>query len=116
MATAIVGVTCHASRHLAMLAAEAGADYVAFGAFYPSETKDAPSRADPEILSWWQQTTTVPCVAIGGITPANAAPLAAAGADFLAVSAGVWNWPEGPEAAVRAFSAIMTGKGPAADD
>jgi thiamine-phosphate pyrophosphorylase len=103
----MVGVTCHDSRHLAMEAAEAGADYVAFGAFFPTSTKEAPTRADPEILSIWQETMEIPCVAIGGITVATARELARAGADFLAVSAGVWNHPEGPEAAVRAFNAEM---------
>jgi thiamine-phosphate pyrophosphorylase len=102
---AIIGVTCHDSRHLAMDAAEAGADYVAFGAFFDTETKDASTRADPEILSVWQETMLIPCVAIGGITPANCRPLVAAGADFLAVSAGVWRFPDGPAAAVRAFDA-----------
>jgi thiamine-phosphate pyrophosphorylase len=101
----MVGVTCHDSRHLAMEAAEAGADYVAFGAFFPTTTKDAPTRADPEILAIWQETMETPCVAIGGITAQNARSLAAAGADFLAVSAGVWAHPEGPEAAVRAINA-----------
>ncbi len=100
----IVGVTCHDSRHLAMEAAEAGADYVAFGAFFPTTTKEASTQADPEILSIWQETMTVPCVAIGGITVENCRPLAAAGADFLAVSAGVWSHPEGPAAAVAAFN------------
>jgi thiamine-phosphate pyrophosphorylase len=101
----IVGVTCHDSRHLAMEAAEAGADYVAFGAFFDTATKDAKARADPEILSAWQESMQVPCVAIGGITPQNCRPLVAAGADFLAVSAGVWAHPDGPAAAVRAFGA-----------
>jgi thiamine-phosphate pyrophosphorylase len=101
----MVGVTCHASRHLAMQAAEDGADYVAFGAFYPTTTKDAPTRCEPEVLTIWQETMQLPCVAIGGITPENARPLAAAGADFLAVSAGVWGHPEGPAAAVRALNA-----------
>jgi thiamine-phosphate pyrophosphorylase len=101
----IVGVTCHDSRHLAMEAAEAGADYVAFGAFFPTTTKDAPTRADPEILSIWQQTMLIPCVAIGGVTVENCRSLVAAGADFLAVSAGVWGFSDGPAAAVRAFSA-----------
>jgi thiamine-phosphate pyrophosphorylase len=101
----IVGVTCHDSRHLAMEAAEAGADYVAFGAFFPTTTKDAPTHADPEILSIWQEGMLIPCVAIGGITVANCRPLVAAGADFLAVSAGVWGYAEGPGAAVRAFNA-----------
>jgi thiamine-phosphate pyrophosphorylase len=100
-----VGVTCHASRHLAMEAAEAGADYVAFGAFFPTSTKDASTRADPEILSIWQEAMEVPCVAIGGITVATARGLARAGADFLAVSAGVWRHAGGPAAAVAAFDA-----------
>ncbi|ODT57891.1 MAG: thiamine-phosphate diphosphorylase, partial [Phenylobacterium sp. SCN 69-14] len=106
-AQAMIGVTCHDSRHLAMEAAEAGADYVAFGAFFPTTTKDAPTRADPEILTIWQETMEVPCVAIGGITAANAESLAKAGADFLAVSAGVWSHPEGPAAAVRALEAAI---------
>jgi thiamine-phosphate pyrophosphorylase len=99
----IVGVTCHASRHLAMEAAEAGADYVAFGAFFPTETKAAKGRAEIEILEWWNEIFTTPSVAIGGITPENCAPLAKAGADFLAVIGAVWNHPEGPAAAVKAF-------------
>jgi thiamine-phosphate pyrophosphorylase len=103
----IVGVTCHESRHLAMEAAEAGADYVAFGAFFPSSTKEAKHRADPEILRWWSELMTVPSVAIGGITPENCAPLVAAGADFLAVISAVWTHPEGPAAGVKAFLAAM---------
>lgn len=102
-----VGVTCHDSRHLAMEAAEAGADYVAFGAFFPTATKDAPTRADPEILTVWQGIMQIPCVAIGGITVENCGALVAAGADFVAVSAGVWAFPEGPAAAVRAFNAAI---------
>jgi thiamine-phosphate pyrophosphorylase len=103
----IVGVTCHDSRHLAMVAAEAGADYVAFGAFFPTTTKDAAYRADPDLLSWWQALFTVPCVAIGGITAANCRPLIAAGADFLAVSSGVWDDPRGAAAAVREFNRLF---------
>ncbi|MCH8685359.1 thiamine phosphate synthase [Pedomonas mirosovicensis] len=102
-----IGVTCHDSRHLAMEAGEAGADYVAFGAFYPTATKQAPTQADPEILTWWVALSELPCVAIGGITPENAAPLIEAGADFLAVSAGVWAHPEGPAAAVAAFNRLF---------
>lgn len=106
----MVGVTCHNSRHLAMEAAEAGADYVAFGAFFPTTTKEAKTRADPEILSIWQESMQIPCVAIGGITVATARELARAGADFLAVSGGVWNDVQGPAAAVAAFNAeIATG-------
>jgi thiamine-phosphate pyrophosphorylase len=101
----IVGVTCHDSRHLAMEAAEEGADYVAFGAFFETATKAAKASADPEILSIWQETMSTPCVAIGGITVATARLLTAAGADFLAVSGGVWNQVGGPAAAVAAFNA-----------
>lgn len=102
-----IGVTCHNSRHLAMEAGEAGADYVAFGAFFPTTTKATEHEADPEILRWWTVISPIPCVAIGGITPLNAAPLVAAGADFLAVSAAVWGHAEGPEVAVRQFSALF---------
>ncbi|MDO9370603.1 MAG: thiamine phosphate synthase [Sphingopyxis sp.] len=102
-----IGVTCHASRHMAMEAGEAGADYVAFGAFYPTTTKAVEHRAEPEILEWWQGMFELPCVAIGGITVDNARTLIDAGADFLAVSGGVWAHPEGPAAAVRAFSALL---------
>lgn len=105
----IVGVTCHDSRHLAMEAAEAGADYVAFGAFFPTTTKDAPTKAEPEILTIWQETMEVPCVAIGGITAENVAIVAAAGADFAAVSAGLWAHPDGPAAAVSAINAAIAG-------
>ena len=100
----MVGVTCHDSLHLAMEAAEGGADYVAFGAFFPSSTKDAATRADPALLTGWQSDMIVPCVAIGGITVETAAGLAAAGADFLAVSAGVWSYGDGPAAAVKALN------------
>ena len=104
---AMIGVTCHDSRELAMDAAEAGADYVAFGAFFPTTTKETAHRPDPEILSIWQETVETPCVAIGGITPANAGDLARAGADFVAVSAAVWNHPDGPAAAVRDFNQAL---------
>lgn len=106
-AEAQIGVTCHNSRHLAMEAAEAGADYVAFGAFFPTTTKDVQHRADIDTLQKWSLVTEVPCVAIGGITPANAKPLIDAGADFLAVSGAVWNDPQGPAAAVKAFNALL---------
>lgn len=102
-----IGVTCHDSRHLAMEAGEAGADYVAFGAFYPTSTKDTTHRPDPSILSWWTTLFGTPCVAIGGITPDNAAPLVTAGADFLAVSGAVWSGDE--VEAVRAFGRILSG-------
>ncbi|MCG8547210.1 MAG: thiamine phosphate synthase [Alphaproteobacteria bacterium] len=104
---AIVGVTCKNSRHLAMEAAEQGADYVAFGAFFHSTTKPPKNRADPEILEWWDGLMTVPSVAIGGITVENCRPLVAAGANFLAIVSGIWDYPEGPEAAVRAFNEIF---------
>jgi thiamine-phosphate pyrophosphorylase len=97
-----IGVTCHASRHLAMEAGEAGADYVAFGSFFPSSTKASEHRPEPELLTWWQTLFEIPCVAIGGITPENCGPLVAAGADFLAVSHAVWSGDEAE--AVRAFA------------
>ena len=104
---AIVGVTCHDSRHLAMTAAQAGADYVAFGAFFPTTTKTPKASAHPDLLQWWGDVMEVPCVAIGGITIDNCTPLVAAGADFLAISAGVWNYPDGAGAAVSKFTAAM---------
>jgi thiamine-phosphate pyrophosphorylase len=100
----IVGVTCRDSRHEAIEAAEAGADYVAFGAFFPTQTKEAKAKAEIELLRWWSEIMTVPCVAIGGINPANCAPLVAAGADFLAVVSAVWDHPQGPGAAVKEFA------------
>ena len=103
--TAQIGVTCHDSRHLAMEAGEAGADYVAFGAFYPTTTKEVRHHPEPVILSWWSALFELPCVAIGGITPANARPLIDAGADFLAVSGAVWNGDEAE--AVRAFAELL---------
>lgn len=106
-----VGVTCKASRDLAMTAAEAGADYVAFGAFFPSSTKAVTTPAPIEIIEWWAELFEVPCVAIGGITADNCKPLIAAGADFLAVSGGVWNHKDGPEAAVRAFNELFSANG-----
>ncbi len=104
---AIVGVTCHASPHLAMEAAEQGADYVAFGAFFPSATKEAKHHASVDILRWWSAIMTVPCVAIGGITAANCGPLVEAGADFLAVIGAVWSHPDGPAGGVRALNAAI---------
>ncbi|MGH7062635.1 MAG: thiamine phosphate synthase [Stellaceae bacterium] len=103
----IVGVTCGDSRDRAVTAAEAGADYVAFGAFFPSATKAAKHRADPALIEWWAETTVVPCCAIGGITQQNCGPLVAAGVDFLAVIGAVWSYPAGPRAAVRDFGAAI---------
>jgi thiamine-phosphate pyrophosphorylase len=105
--SAQIGVTCHDSRHLAMEAGDKGADYVAFGAFFPTTTKDTLYRPDPSILSWWARLFELPSVAIGGITPGNCRPLVEAGADFLAVSSAVWSHGAGPEAAVREFQAIL---------
>ena len=102
-----IGVTCHGSRHLAMDAGEAGADYIAFGAFYPTTTKEVDHSAEPALLGWWSTVSEIPCVAIGGITADNAAPLVAAGADFLAVSAGVWAHPGGAAAGVKALTDVI---------
>lgn len=102
-----IGVSCHDSRHLAMEAGEAGADYVAFGAFFPTATKETRHRPDPSILAWWSTLFEIPCVAIGGVTPDNGRALVEAGADFLAVCSAVWGHGAGPGAAVRAFDAIL---------
>jgi thiamine-phosphate pyrophosphorylase len=103
-AETMIGVTCHDSLHLAMEAAEGGADYVAFGAFFPTTTKDALTRADLDLLTGWQADMVIPCVAIGGITVETARAIARAGADFAAISAGVWAHADGPAAAVRALN------------
>jgi len=102
-----VGVTCKASRDLAMTAGEQGADYVAFGAFFPSSTKAVTTPADIEIVEWWSELFEIPCVAIGGITVDNCGPLIKAGADFLAVAGGVWNYKDGPTAAVKKFNELF---------
>lgn len=104
---AIIGVTCHASRDLAIEAGDRGADYVAFGAFFPSASKETKHHADPDVLEIWSQMTIVPCVAIGGITAENCAPLVTAGADYLAVIGSIWNHPDGPEAGVLAFADVV---------
>jgi thiamine-phosphate pyrophosphorylase len=103
----IVGVTCGASRDRAITAAEAGADYVAFGAFFPSATKAAKHHANSELLRDWSETTVVPCCAIGGITQRNCEPLVEAGADFLAVISAIWSHPKGPRTAVREFNDVF---------
>lgn len=103
-----IGITCHDSRHLAMEAGEGGANYVAFGAFYPTQTKKTNHRPAPEILQWWSQIMEIPCVAIGGITPENCKPLIEAGADFIAVSNSVWTCPNGPANAVAQFDKVLT--------
>ncbi|MGE3713834.1 MAG: thiamine phosphate synthase [Alphaproteobacteria bacterium] len=115
----IIGASAHASRHLALEAGEAGADYVAFGAFYPTQSKPKEKVEKwgiptPEILTWWQAYLVLPCVAIGGITPANCAPLITAGADFIAAITAVWKHPKGPKMAVEEFNeailAVQRGK------
>jgi len=108
----IVGVTCHDSRHFAMVAGEQGADYVAFGAFYPTETHATRFRPEPDILEWWSEIFEIPCVAIGGIKAHNCAPLVRAGADFIAVVTAVWDHPDGPAAGVRAMNAAIAEAGP----
>lgn len=106
-ADATIGVTCHNSFDLAMCAGDAGADYVAFGAFFPTRTKEAPARAEISLIENWTFATTVPCVAIGGITAENCGPIIAAGADFIAVSGAVWGAAEGLEKAVARFAAAI---------
>lgn len=103
----IIGITCKDSKHLAMTAGEQGADYVAFGAFYPTETKLTTTLATPELLTWWQDLFEIPCVAIGGITVENAETLAKAGADFIAICSGVWDYKDGPKAAVKKLNQLI---------
>ncbi len=105
--SAQIGKTCHDSRHLAMGAGEAGADYVAFGAFYPTTTKPSDYRPDPSILTWWATLFEIPCVAIGGIAAGNAKPLVGAGADFVAVSQAIWGNPDS-RSAVAAFAGLLS--------
>lgn len=110
---AIIGISCHDSKHLAMDAGEQGADYVAFGAFYPTTSKSPEALAKygvptPDILNWWQTYMVLPCVAIGGINPQNCLPLVRAGADFIAVIQAVWNHPQGAKVAVAEFNSRMT--------
>jgi len=107
-----IGVTCHDSRHLAMEAGEAGADYVAFGAFYKTTTKPSHYRPEPSLLGWWTTLSQLPCVAIGGITPENAPPLIEAGADFIACVNAVWLHPDGPAAGVAAFGTVLASAQP----
>lgn len=107
-----IGVSCAGSRHAAMEAGDSGADYVSFGAFHPTTTKEVSEYADPELLTWWQGLFELPCVAVGGITVQNAAPLVEAGADFLAVCSGVWDHPEGPAAAVKGFAEVFAAATP----
>jgi thiamine-phosphate pyrophosphorylase len=102
-----IGVTCHNSRHLAMEAGEAGADYVAFGAMFQTGTKNVEVFADTDIVKWWTLISPIPCVAIGGITPDNARAIVEAGADFIAVSGAVWNADKGPAHSVRQFHALF---------
>ena len=109
---AIIGVTCHNSKELAFSAANAGADYVAFGAFYETQTKAAKTRADLEILTWWNQNIEIPCVAIGGINLSNAAEIISAGADFIAVSSGIWDHPQGPDMAIKELSKLCAEHSP----
>jgi thiamine-phosphate pyrophosphorylase len=108
----VIGLSCHASRHMAMEAGEQGADYVAFGAFYPTTSKpqekvDKWGAPTPDIITWWAELTTIPCVAIGGITPENAKPLVDAGADFVAAITAVWNHPKGVAEAVKSFEKVI---------
>jgi len=103
----IIGISCYDSRHLAMTAAEHGADYVAFGAFFPTKTKISPGKPKPEILEWWSTYTNVPCTAIGGINPENCGGLVKTGADFIAVVSYVWDHPMGPKVAVKEINSAI---------
>ncbi|NQV45377.1 MAG: thiamine phosphate synthase [Rhodospirillales bacterium] len=103
----IIGISCHGSRHLAMVGAEKGADYVTFGSFFPSNSKSGEPCTDIDLVRWWRDISVVQCAAVGGITPENCTPIISAGVDFLAVSEGIWDYPDGPGAAVQAFCSAI---------
>jgi thiamine-phosphate pyrophosphorylase len=104
----VIGASCYGSRDLAMAAGEQGADYVSFGAFYETQTKTPKGRPSPDLLTWWTTHTELPACAIGGIKPDNCEPLVRAGANFIAVVTGVWDYPEGPKAAVEAYNVAIS--------
>ncbi|MEN8179176.1 MAG: thiamine phosphate synthase [Pseudomonadota bacterium] len=91
---AIIGISCYNRLDLAQQAQQAGADYVAFGRFFPSQTKPQAIQATPELLHRARLELNLPLVAIGGITPENGAPLISAGADMLAVIHAVFGQPD----------------------
>ncbi len=104
---AIIGASCYNSKHLAMEAAEEGADYVAFGAFFDTITKDPKTKADMNIIKDWTLISNIPCVAIGGINSSNCKELVDAGADFIAVVGSIWNKNDDPKSAVNKFKSII---------
>ena len=100
----IIGASCYNSLELAEKAANEGADYISFGAFYPTKTKVARSKAEIETVLKWKSQSKIPCSAIGGITPENANPIIAAGADYICVVSSVWD-EENPADAAKKFFA-----------
>lgn len=100
-ADAILGASCYDSMDLARNAVDAGASYVAFGAFFPSPTKPGARRASTQLLRD-AASLNIPKVAIGGIRPENVPSLIAAGADLVAVISGIFDAPD-PAAAARAY-------------
>jgi thiamine-phosphate pyrophosphorylase len=102
----LVGISCYRSLEAARAAQAGGADYVAFGSFFPSTVKPGAVRAPVELLRQAKETLTVPVVAIGGITAENGGQLVQAGADALAVISAVFATPD-IEAAARAFSPLF---------
>ena len=103
----IIGASCYNSKHIAMKAAENGADYVAFGAFFESKTKIPKVQVKTNIIEDWNFISNIPCVAIGGITPTNCKDLIKAGADHLAVIGSIWNSDKSPEKAIMDFKKIL---------
>jgi thiamine-phosphate pyrophosphorylase len=98
----IVGAGCGNSRHLAMIAAEADADYVCFG-----ELEVRRQAPDAEVIQWWSEIMETPCVALGGITLGSAPEMIDAGADFICVGTDIWDSPHGSQAAVAAFNELL---------
>ena len=104
---AIIGASCYNSKHLAMKAAEQGANYVAFGAFFETKTKKAKTKAVMSLIEDWVLISNIPCVAIGGINSKNCHELIKAGVDFIAVVGAIWNNIDSPRKAILNFKNII---------
>jgi len=100
----IIGVTCHNSKKLALKAKKNGANYIAFGSFFKSSTKESPFRANLAILRWAKKKINMPTVAIGGINSSNYKKILSSGASFIACSSYIWNNKKlNPAAAINKF-------------
>jgi len=100
----IIGVTCHDSKKLSLKAKNNGANYIAFGSFFKSSTKESPIRANLAILRWAKKKINMPTVAIGGINSSNYKKILSSGASFIACSSYIWNNKKlDPASAIKKF-------------